>query len=81
MESVVEPKRRNVLRVAGPYVVGAWLLTQIVTTVLPLFDMPGRALRALLVVPALRFIWAGRNTDRPTLGSASCRVTTSANSA
>jgi hypothetical protein len=81
MELVVEPKRRNVFRVTGLHVVGAWLLTQIATRVLPLFEMPGRALRALLVVPALCFISARKNTGRPMPAIASCRVTTPAGSA
>jgi hypothetical protein len=81
MELVVEQKRRNVFRVTGLYVIGAWLLTQIATTVLRLFEMPGRALRALLVVPAFCFDSAGKNTDRPMPATASRRVTTPAGSA
>jgi hypothetical protein len=34
-----EPKRRNVIRMAGLYLVGAWLLTQVASTVLPMFDL------------------------------------------
>jgi TolB-like protein/Tfp pilus assembly protein PilF len=58
-----ELKRRNVIRMAGLYLVGAWLLTQVATTVLPLFDVPGWTLRALVValvlgfVPASIFAW------------------------
>jgi hypothetical protein len=81
MELVVEPNHRNVFRVSGLHVVGAWLLTRIATTVLRLFEMSGRALRALLVVPELRFICAGKNTDRPMPAIASCRLPTSAGSA
>ena len=81
MESVVAPKRRNVFRVAGLHVVGAWLLTQLAKTVLPLFEMPGRALLALLVVPVLCFISARKNIGRPMRAIASCREPTPAGSA
>jgi TolB-like protein/Tfp pilus assembly protein PilF len=58
-----ELKRRNVFRMAGLYLVGAWLLTQVASTVLPTFDVPSWALRGLIVtlalgfVPALIFSW------------------------
>jgi TolB-like protein len=58
-----ELKRRNVIRMAGLYLVGAWLLTQVASTVFPAFDVPGWALRALIIVlaigfvPALIFAW------------------------
>src|SRR4051812_3650523 len=58
-----ELKRRNVIRVAGLYLVGAWLLIQVASTVLPTFDVPSWALRGLIVtlalgfVPALIFSW------------------------
>ena len=38
-----ELKRRNVVRVAGLYLVGAWLLIQVAGTVLPMFDAPSWA--------------------------------------
>ena len=50
-----ELKRRNVIRVAGLYLVGAWLLTQVASTVLPVFDVPSWALRGLIVTLALGF--------------------------
>src|SRR6266480_4141704 len=59
-----ELKRRNVIRAAGLYLVGAWLLTQIASTVLPMFGAPDwlpRSIVILLVigfVPALIFSWA-----------------------
>ena len=59
-----ELKRRNVIRVAGLYLVGAWLLTQVASTVLPVFDVPSWALRGLIVtlalgfIPTLVFCWA-----------------------
>ncbi|MEY2497887.1 MAG: hypothetical protein QOD12_1443 [Verrucomicrobiota bacterium] len=58
-----ELKRRNVIRFAGLYLVGAWLLTQVASTVLPAFDVPSWALRWLIItlalcfVPALIFSW------------------------
>src|SRR6266700_2803313 len=52
----VELKRRNVLRIAGLYLVGAWLLTQVASTLLPAFDVPSWALRGLIITLALGFI-------------------------
>jgi serine/threonine-protein kinase len=51
-----ELKRRNVLRMAGLYLVGAWLLVQVATTVLPLFGVADWVLRALIVVLAIGFV-------------------------
>ena len=59
-----ELKRRNVIRVAGLYLVGAWLLIQVASTMLPAFEAPGWVLRAVIItlavgfVPALIFSWA-----------------------
>src|SRR6266702_3115664 len=58
-----ELKRRNVVRMAGLYLVGAWLLTQVASTVLPMFGAPDwlpRSIVSLLAigfVPALIFSW------------------------
>jgi adenylate cyclase len=58
-----ELKRRNVIRVAGLYLVGAWLLVQVASTVLPMFGAPDwlpRTIVVLLVIgfiPALIFSW------------------------
>jgi adenylate cyclase len=58
-----ELKRRNVIRAAGLYLVGAWLLVQVASTVLPMFGAPDwlpRSIVILLVigfVPALIFSW------------------------
>jgi TolB-like protein/Tfp pilus assembly protein PilF len=63
MQFFQELRRRNVIRVGGLYLVGAWLLTQVASTVFPAFDVPGWALRALLIalmlgfLPALMFAW------------------------
>jgi TolB-like protein/Tfp pilus assembly protein PilF len=56
MNLLAELRRRNVIRMAALYFVGAWLLTQVASTVLPAFDVPGWALRALIITLALGFI-------------------------
>ena len=59
-----ELKRRNVIRVAGLYLVGAWLLIQVASTMLPAFAAPGWVLRAIIItlgvgfIPTLIFSWA-----------------------
>jgi TolB-like protein len=63
MNLFAELKRRNVIRMAGLYLVGAWLVVQVAETVLPAFDVPGWVLRAIIIVlaigfvPALLFSW------------------------
>jgi adenylate cyclase len=58
-----ELKRRNVVRVAGLYLVGAWLLTQVASTVLPMFGTPEWLPRSIVIllaigfIPALIFSW------------------------
>lgn len=58
-----ELRRRNVFRMAGLYVVGAWLIIQVSGTVLPMFDAPAWLPRSLVFllaigfVPALIFSW------------------------
>ena len=58
-----ELRRRNVIRMAGLYLVVAWLVVQVVDTLLPIFDAPGwvsKVLVALLAIgflPALVFAW------------------------
>jgi TolB-like protein/Tfp pilus assembly protein PilF len=58
-----ELKRRNVIRFAGLYLVGAWLFTQVASTVLPMFGAPEwlpRTIVSLLAIgflPALIFSW------------------------
>jgi TolB-like protein/Tfp pilus assembly protein PilF len=51
-----ELKRRNVIRVAGLYLVGAWLLIQVASTMLPAFEAPGWILRAIITTLAIGFI-------------------------
>ena len=43
MSFIAELKRRNVVRMAGLYLVGAWLLVQVAGTVLPMFGALRRA--------------------------------------
>jgi len=63
MSLFVELKRRNVIRMAGLYLVGAWLLTQVAGTVLPMFGAPDWLPRSVVIVlmlgliPALVFSW------------------------
>ncbi len=58
-----ELRRRNVIRMAGLYLVGAWLITQVVSTLLPTFEAPAWVLRVIVLVlavgfvPALVFAW------------------------
>src|SRR6266436_5207250 len=58
-----ELKRRNVIRMAGLYLVGAWLVAQVAVTLLPMFGAPEwlpRTIVVLLVigfVPAVIFSW------------------------
>ncbi|HET8818937.1 MAG TPA: tetratricopeptide repeat protein [Xanthomonadaceae bacterium] len=63
MDLLAELKRRNVIRMAGLYLVGAWLVVQVADTLFPAFGMPAWALRSVVVllaigfVPALTFAW------------------------
>ena len=51
-----ELKRRNVIRAAGLYLVGAWLLTQVASTVLPMFGAPDWLPRSVVILLALGFL-------------------------
>jgi TolB-like protein/Tfp pilus assembly protein PilF len=51
-----ELKRRNVIRMAGLYLVGAWLIVQIAETLLPIFKTPDWVLQTLVLLLALGFI-------------------------
>jgi TolB-like protein/Flp pilus assembly protein TadD len=63
MSLIAELKRRNVIRMAGLYLVAAWLLVQVASTVLPAFEAPAWTVRTLIIVlaigfvPALIFAW------------------------
>ena len=50
-----ELKRRNVLRVAAFYAAAGWLLVQIATQVLPVFDAPTWTMRVVVVAVVLGF--------------------------
>jgi TolB-like protein/Tfp pilus assembly protein PilF len=58
-----ELRRRNVIRMAGLYLVGAWLIVQVAGTLLPVFEVPSWAMKTLVgllavgFVPALVFAW------------------------
>ena len=53
---VAELKRRNVIRVAGLYLVGAWLVVQVAGTVLPMFGAPEWLPRTIVVLVAIGFV-------------------------
>ena len=53
---ISELKRRNVIRMAGLYLVGAWLVAQIAETLLPVFHTPEWVLQSLIVLLAIGFI-------------------------
>jgi TolB-like protein/cytochrome c-type biogenesis protein CcmH/NrfG len=63
MSLFAELKRRNVVRMAGLYLVGAWLLVQVAGTVLPMFGAPDWLPRSIVIllaigfIPALIFSW------------------------
>ncbi len=63
MTLIAELRRRNVIRMAGLYLVGAWLITQVASTVFPAFELPAWALRGVILllvigfIPAMIFAW------------------------
>jgi TolB-like protein/Flp pilus assembly protein TadD len=56
MSLVVELRRRNVFRVAAAYLVVGWLLTEVMTTILPTLGAPDWASRAVILTFAFGFI-------------------------
>lgn len=58
-----ELKRRNVFRVAAAYVVGAWLIVQVVETLFPIYELSEAAVRlvvnllAIGLIPVLVLSW------------------------
>lgn len=58
-----ELRRRNVIRTAGLYAVGVWLIVQVSGTVLPMFDASPWLPRSIVLllgigfIPALIFSW------------------------
>ena len=65
-----ELRRRNVIRMAGLYLVGAWLLVQVASTVLPMFGAPDWLPRSIVILlaigilPALIFSWVFEMTPQ-----------------
>src|SRR5207342_2793619 len=63
MSFIAELKRRNVIRAAGLYLVGAWLVVQVSSTVLPMFGAPEWLPRSIVILlavgflPAMLFSW------------------------
>src|SRR5947208_16210562 len=51
-----ELKRRNVIRMAGLYLVGAWLIVQVTGTVLPMFGAPDWLPRSIVILLAIGFV-------------------------
>ena len=51
-----ELKRRNVIRMAGLYLVGAWLVVQVAGTVLPMFGAAEWLPRTIVVLLAIGFV-------------------------
>jgi len=56
MSIFTELQRRNVLRVAAAYLVVGWLLTEVLTTILPTFGAPEWAATAVILMFAFGFI-------------------------
>jgi TolB-like protein/Tfp pilus assembly protein PilF len=63
MRILAELRRRNVIRVAGFYLVASWLIVQVADTLLPVFDGPGWVMKVLVgllaagAIPTLIFSW------------------------
>jgi hypothetical protein len=51
-----ELKRRNVIRMAGLYLVGAWLVVQVAGTVLPMFGAPEWLPRTIVILLVIGFV-------------------------
>ena len=58
MNLLAELTRRNVIRMAGLYLVGAWLVVQVAATLLPVFGAPAWVMRVLVGVLAVGFFAA-----------------------
>ncbi|MEO6154212.1 MAG: hypothetical protein ABIP16_00605, partial [Thermomonas sp.] len=56
MNFIAELKRRNVIRAAGLYLVGAWLLVQVAGTILPMFGAAEWIARSIVLALAVGFI-------------------------
>jgi pheromone shutdown protein TraB len=58
MNLIAELRRRNVIRMAGLYLVGAWLVVQVAATLLPVFAAPDWVMEVLVGLVAAGFIAA-----------------------
>lgn len=56
MSIISELRRRNVFRVAAAYLVVGWLLTEVLTTILPTLGAPDWTTRAVILIFAFGFI-------------------------
>jgi TolB-like protein len=56
MSLIAELKRRNVIRTAGLYLVGAWLLVQVAGTILPMFGAADWIVRSIVIALAVAFL-------------------------
>ncbi|MEP6512096.1 MAG: hypothetical protein ABJB02_10915 [Dokdonella sp.] len=56
MSLIAELKRRNVIRSAGLYLVGAWLVVQVAGTILPMFGAVDWIARSIVIALAIGFI-------------------------
>ncbi|MEL7448108.1 MAG: tetratricopeptide repeat protein [Pseudomonadota bacterium] len=56
MNLLTELRRRNVFRVTAAYLVVGWLLTEVLTTILPTIGAPDWTARAVILVFALGFV-------------------------
>ena len=56
MSLIAELRRRNVFRVAAAYLVVGWLLTEVLTTILPELGAPEWTSRAVILIFAFGFV-------------------------
>lgn len=56
MALLEELKRRNVIRIAVAYLAGAWLLIQVIETLLPIFGLPETSARIVVIAAAIGFV-------------------------
>jgi len=61
---IAELRRRNVLKAGGAYLAASWVIVQLMSVVLPVFEAPDWVLRVLIFILALGlplmlgFAWA-----------------------
>jgi TolB-like protein len=58
MSFLAELRRRNVIRMAGLYLVGAWLVVQVAATLLLVFEAPAWVMKAVVVLLTIGFFAA-----------------------